>query len=80
MREIVSVLGLPDKPMEVTVPKDLVSGSLPLLPPPRLLRGEGRGMRVCSDVQGLIFSEYYNHVEVQVGVPIPGSVPSSGNE
>ena len=25
MREIVSVLGLPDKPMEVDVPKDLVS-------------------------------------------------------
>lgn len=24
MREIVSVLGLPDKPMEVNVPKDLV--------------------------------------------------------
>jgi bisphosphoglycerate-independent phosphoglycerate mutase (AlkP superfamily) len=24
MREIVSVLGLPEKPMEVTVPKDLV--------------------------------------------------------
>lgn len=25
MREIVSVFGLPDKPMEVTVPKDIVS-------------------------------------------------------
>jgi hypothetical protein len=25
MREIVSVFGLPDKPMEVDVPKDLVS-------------------------------------------------------
>ena len=25
MREIVSVLGLPNKPMEVTIPKDLVS-------------------------------------------------------
>ena len=25
MREIVSVFGLPDKPMEVKVPKDLVS-------------------------------------------------------
>jgi len=25
MREIASVLGLPNKPMEVTIPKDLVS-------------------------------------------------------
>ena len=30
MREIVSVLGLPDKPMEVDVPKDLVSPSAPI--------------------------------------------------
>jgi 2,3-bisphosphoglycerate-independent phosphoglycerate mutase len=27
MREIVSVIGLPDKPMEVEVPSDLVSAS-----------------------------------------------------
>ena len=30
MREIVSALGLPDKPMEVDAPKDLVSASAPI--------------------------------------------------
>lgn len=29
MREIASVLGLPDKPMEVDVPKDLASPPIP---------------------------------------------------
>ncbi len=33
MREIASVLGLPNKPMEVEVPKDIVSSSsVPLKP------------------------------------------------
>ena len=30
MREITSVLGLPNKPMEVTVPKDIVRITFPL--------------------------------------------------
>ena len=31
MRELTSVLGLPDKPFEVEVPKDLVSAVVPAL-------------------------------------------------
>ena len=66
MREIVSVFGLPDKPMEVTVPKDLVRCfSL-------VIRKEFRVL--------IFFVAYYYDVALQCRIPVRCRFPPSGHD
>lgn len=67
MREIASVFGLPDKPMEVEVPKNLVR--LPHI-------------TVCSGIMSLTLSgaAYHHHVALQRRVPLPCRLPSPGHD
>jgi hypothetical protein len=64
MREISTVLGALDKPVDVELPKDLVRAVLGF----RLLKSEY--MRVA----------YNFHVALQCRIPIPGSLPSTGDD
>jgi hypothetical protein len=63
MREIVTVIGLLDKPVEVTIPKDLVCHLL------------SKDYFLCSVTLPL---DYHNDVTVQQGIPLRSCFPSSG--
>jgi hypothetical protein len=61
VREIVSVLGLPDKPMEVTVPDNLASRSVP---------------QRRSQSNKASFAAHHHHDPVQRRVPLLDRFPS----
>ena len=64
MREIVSVLGLPDKPVEVEVPKDIVCSSRALLESEMLIH----------------LIEYFDDVALQCRLPFRSSIPASSHD
>lgn len=73
MRELVTVLGLPEKPMEVTVPKDLVRL---LHPPSRFIPT----LSPCTMPTPLSRLAHNHHVALQHRVPLPCRLPAAGHD
>jgi 2,3-bisphosphoglycerate-independent phosphoglycerate mutase len=66
MREIVTVMGLPDKPMEVNVPNDLV----------RLLAITDSSPRIPN----INSPAHHDNVYVQLGISLPRCLSSTTND